>query len=188
MHSENVLPNTHCIVTFPKMSKILYSCGLSKGICNIHTGSKPSEQTQCILSLSDPILLCIDARANPACSLVKTGMPPICVWLLFVLMKYDKTTVCLRLICRRLFHHDIFSPNKNRGFRYLDSWAANVRNELQSWRLGSCSLILTYIRRKFSYSDWTTIWKTIQNEPSTWGTTLIRLLVNVICCLLNKIA
>jgi len=73
MHSENLLPNTHYIVTFPKMSKILYSCGLSKGICNIHTGSKPSEQTQCIFFVSDPILLCIDTKPRPACSLAKTG-------------------------------------------------------------------------------------------------------------------
>jgi len=52
----------------------------------------------------------------------------------------------------------------------------------------SYSLILTCAKWRFSYFAWTTIWKPFEMNPSTVGTTLICLLVNVICCLLKKIA
>jgi len=135
MHSENLLPNTHYIVTFPKMSKIPYSCGLSKGICNIHRGSKPSEQTQWILSLIDPILLFIEAKASPACSLAKTGLPTFCPSLHFLLMYCNMIkpsfiysySIVGYVTLMNLFQIWIAA------FRNLDSWAAKVRKELQSW-------------------------------------------------------
>jgi len=66
--------------------------------------------------------------------------------------------------------------------------AIGILKELRGWRMVSYILSLTYANWKCSYSTWPTILKLFKIYFFTWGTRLIRLLVNVVRWLLNKLA
>jgi len=47
------------------MSKILYSCGLSKGVCDIHTGSMPAEQPIVYFVFERPDIIVYRCQSKP---------------------------------------------------------------------------------------------------------------------------
>jgi len=114
-----------------------------------------------------PDIIVYRCKSKPCVLFGKDRMPPFCLWLLFLVMKYDKTKVYLRLIYSRLCHNNEYAPNLNRGI---------PKSRLMSCKRPESIAKLAPVQLQFNFD----IYKAevlvfrlnnnlefIQNEPST---------------------
>lgn len=95
-----------------------------RGICPRPKTSDPPG----VFVVERPDILCISARARPACSLAKTGFFPICPSCPSLLARCN--FMCLRKSKLLLRHNDHVSPRSNRDFPEI---SRNRHSERVAW-------------------------------------------------------
>ena len=97
----------------------------------------------------------------------KDRMPPFCLWLLFLLMKYDKTKVYLRLIYSRLCHNNGYAPNLNRGILKSRIMSCKRPERVAKLAPGQLQFDFDIYKAEVLLFRLNNNLETIQNEPST---------------------